>query len=205
MNSKVLVLLDLETTGLDPIKDRILEIGVILIDWELNEIHQEDWVLHIPREEALKLMNPTVRKMHTDNGLLDACEKSDLTLEVAEVLVMRLLEKYLEDSTRFVVVGNSVHFDKLFIKNQMKLLNTLLHYRIIDVSNFSIVAERWTPNKFEAIRKNLKERQQQYKERKIREHRVSYDLDNCLHQLKLYKKLIFKEKPMTDKKEEIHW
>lgn len=190
MNSKVIVLLDLETTGLDPVRDLILEIGLIIVDWNLDEKSRANWIIHYPKEELLKKMTPLVQRMHTDNELLDDCNLSLLNSSNVEYMVMKTLEPYLEEGSHFIMAGNSVFFDRMFIKNQMKLLNTLFHHRLIDVSNFSVVAERWTPNKFELIRNELKE----LKVEKIKEHRVITDLENCLNQLRSYKDLIFKEK-----------
>ncbi len=188
MNSKVLVWLDLETTGLDPINDSILEVGIILTDWDLNEITRQNWIIH--REEVeFKKMTSFVQRMHTDNGLWEECRASPLSVKVAEVDIMRFLEPYLEKATLFILGGNSVHFDRSFIETNMRLLSTLLHHRIVDISSISLIIEKWAPEKFEQTRKTIKEK---LKSMALKEHRTLSDLVRCLEYARMYKDLIFK-------------
>lgn len=64
-----LIWLDLETTGLDPKKERILEVGVRITNEQLNVLASFSEVLSCPREVLLD-MDPFVWGMHTKNGLL---------------------------------------------------------------------------------------------------------------------------------------
>ncbi|HRE00672.1 MAG TPA: exonuclease domain-containing protein, partial [Ilumatobacteraceae bacterium] len=70
----MLVWMDLEMTGLDASKDVIVEIATIVTDDQLRIVAEgPDLVIHQP-PQALELMVPFVRDMHTRSGLLAAIE-----------------------------------------------------------------------------------------------------------------------------------
>lgn len=62
--------LDLETTSLDPEAGEILEIGIVLTDLALNEIAESSWLVR-PKQLDMLTIHPTVREMHTKNGLFE--------------------------------------------------------------------------------------------------------------------------------------
>ncbi len=68
-----LLWIDLETTGLSPAEDEILEIGMILTDDQLNPIAELELLVQPSTYGMARLAaKPYVQKMHTDNGLLRA-------------------------------------------------------------------------------------------------------------------------------------
>jgi oligoribonuclease len=69
-----LVWIDVETTGLDPDYDQLLEVAMVITDSELEPIAGFDSVVHWT--EFLGV-NETVFKMHTDNGLFEDCRAGD--------------------------------------------------------------------------------------------------------------------------------
>ena len=84
----VLIWMDLEMTGLDPMSDVIVEIATIITDDELNIIAEgPDLVIHQP-EEVLSKMNEVVTNMHTESGLLDQITASTLSLDEAGRLTL---------------------------------------------------------------------------------------------------------------------
>ena len=186
MNSRAIVWLDLETTGLDSRSDRILELGVILTDWQLNELGRSSWVVHYPSDSLIKLPR-VVKKMHTENKLLDEVEKSPLSLEEVEHKTMRFLTPYLEKGTKFIVGGNSVTFDKLFIEHCMPLLDLLFHHRIIDATSVGLISEQWCSNSYNSMKKLLSDKIYP----KENDHRALGDLDKCLNYMRCYKNYIF--------------
>lgn len=149
----VLTWIDLETTGLDPDQGRILEFAAVFTDLQLNQLAEVQGLVAQPVAEALPLMNDYVRKMHTENGLLDALANGPQMaychgLELAETKLLlhrdmvrdRLVDPEVEVDmpVNFIIAGNTIGFDKAFIKAQMPSLFKELHYRQLDVSSYKV-------------------------------------------------------------------
>ena len=82
LQTNPLVWLDMEMTGLDPQTCVPLQVAVILTNENLDEIEATEITIWQP-ESALEIMSPFVRKMHTDNGLLDQVRVSPVGLSHA--------------------------------------------------------------------------------------------------------------------------
>ena len=126
--------IDLETTGLDPDNDRIIEVG-----WFLSEHHEqvteEQSVLITPDKIAWELMQQDlfVQTMHTENDLLKDMESfGTILVEDAEDQILELLDKH--ELGKPILAGSSVHFDRSFIRNWMPRLDRRLSHRHMDVS-----------------------------------------------------------------------
>ena len=126
--------IDLETTGLDPDNDRIIEVG-----WMLTEHHHviepAQSVLITPDKIAWELMQQDlfVQTMHTENDLLKDMESFGTILaEDAEDQILELLDKH--DLGKPILAGSSVHFDRGFIRNWMLRLDRRLSHRHMDTS-----------------------------------------------------------------------
>ena len=90
-----LVWLDLEMTGLDPKRHRIIEIATIITDSELNIIAEgPDLVIHA-HDKILERMNDYVHEMHRSSGLLDEVRESKISIEEAEKQTLEFLNKHL--------------------------------------------------------------------------------------------------------------
>lgn len=144
--SDTLLWLDLETTGLEPRSETILEIAAFTASMEkpfdLHPLYED--VLHCdPRVKAG--VDPIVRGMHTTNGLWEACEKSTRTLLEAD-LNLSLLIGNPEHSV--ILAGSSVHFDHAFIKVHMPLTALRLSHRHYDVSAVKLFAQSLGMEKF---------------------------------------------------------
>ena len=86
--------IDLETTGLDPDNDRIMEVG-----WFLSEHHEqvteEQSVLITPDKIAWELMQQDlfVQTMHTENDLLKDMETfGTIMVDDAEDQILEILD-----------------------------------------------------------------------------------------------------------------
>jgi oligoribonuclease len=134
-----LLWLDLETTGLEPVHDRILEIAIIETEFDNPFVPPKPFGYIYERvvkfDASLYDLSPFIREMHTKNGLLDACKYADFYIEEIDVF---LEEKYGPRSEvvdeRPILAGSTIHFDHSFIETHMPRFNKILSYRHYDVS-----------------------------------------------------------------------
>ena len=127
--------IDLETTGLDPDYDRVIEVGWFLSDHHIK-ITDPQSVLITPDKIAWELMQQDtfVQTMHTENGLLKDMESfGTILIEDAEDQILEDLDKEAGDIL-LILSGASVHFDRGFIRNWMPRLERRLSHRHMDVS-----------------------------------------------------------------------
>lgn len=133
---------DVETTGLDPTRDPIIEIACILTDVNLTEnIHHLSTPINAgpglikQRLEA----NPFVEEMHTKNGLLSCLHTTDgmwPTVDEAEHFIIEMLQDMLLEPGKVMLAGSGVaHFDKRVLEIQMPRLTKWFHYRPMDIGN----------------------------------------------------------------------
>lgn len=147
-----LIWIDLEMTGLDPNKERIIEIATIVTDKDLN-ILAEGPVLAIHQsDELLNQMNDWCQKTHSENGLIERVKESRLTERAAELQTLDFLKQWTVKGTS-PICGNSVAQDKRFLFNYMPELADYFHYRHLDVSTLKELARRWKPEILEKFQK----------------------------------------------------
>ncbi len=182
-NIRNLVWIDLEMTGLDPLQNVILEIACIITSQDLEVIAQTPSIAINHSEEVLKKMDAWCVKMHTETGLLDAVKKSSFSLQDAEQHILHFVKNYCYDD-KSLLCGNSIWFDKFFLRLHMPTLYNFLHYRIIDVSTVKELIRRWYPNDPQA---NFK---------KNNSHKALEDIQESIAELKHYKKHFFKNSLM---------
>lgn len=143
-NKQNLIWIDLEMTGLDPEKERIIEIATIVTDKDLN-ILAEGPVLAIHQpDELLNKMSEWCVKTHTENGLVERVKQSKLTERAAELQTLDFLRKWVPKGAS-PICGNSVAQDKRFLYRYMPDLAEFFHYRHLDVSTLKELASRWKP------------------------------------------------------------
>lgn len=144
LDKQNLIWIDLEMTGLDPEKERIIEIATIVTDKDLN-ILAEGPVLAIHQPEALlSKMSDWCVKTHTENGLVERVRQSKLTERAAELQTLDFLKKWVPKGVS-PICGNSVAQDKRFLFKYMPELADYFHYRHLDVSTLKELASRWKP------------------------------------------------------------
>ncbi len=140
----VLVWCDLEMTGLDPVTNAVIELGVIITGPDLQPRAEYEAAIWQP-EDVLARMEPFVRDMHSRNGLLERVRKSDTSLRTAEREVSKLVLQHTEYGEG-ILAGNSIHTDRTFIARHFPGFDRLLHYRMVDVSSLKILTRSWFPN-----------------------------------------------------------
>ena len=136
-----IVWLDMEMTGLDPRVCVPLQIAVVITDSNLNELEVCESTIW-QSEETLAGMEPFVRRMHTDNGLLDRVRASDTSVVQSERMVMAAVARWCPFGCG-VLAGNSIHTDRAFVRVYFPTLHGYLHYRMIDVSSVKELVSRW--------------------------------------------------------------
>ncbi len=137
--------MDLEMTGLEPSRDVIVEIAVLLTDDELNVVAEGPDLVVSATPEQLDGMDPFVRNMHTRSGLLEAIRSSTLSLEAAGVLVLDFLKQHIPESKTVPLAGNSIGTDRRFLAAYLPEIDEWLHYRSVDVSTLKELCRRWYP------------------------------------------------------------
>lgn len=140
-----LVWIDMEMTGLDPEKDRILEIAVLVTDPDLNILAEGPNLAVFQPEEVLAGMDEWNRTHHGRSGLLDRVRGSAETVELAESKVLAFCARHLPPKTS-PLCGNSIGQDRRFLVRYMPALHDFFHYRNVDVSTVKELVRRWYPS-----------------------------------------------------------
>ncbi len=150
-----LVWVDMEMSGLDPEKERILEVALIVTDSELNVIAEAPvYVIH-QSDELLDRMDAWNKGTHGKSGLIDRVKMSHVTEEMAEAALIRFLRPYVNKGMS-PLCGNTIGQDRRFMVKYMPKLEAYLHYRNIDVSTLKELARRWRPELVDGFKKAQK-------------------------------------------------
>jgi oligoribonuclease len=132
--------IDVETSGLDPYTCDLLEVAAVVTKADLVPSASMHCILHAP-VSARENVDPVVLRMHTENGLWDACAASTATLEDATRALRELIAVHCEG--RPTLAGSSVHFDADWLAAKMPALTSRLHYRRFDSRTLSSALEMW--------------------------------------------------------------
>lgn len=152
--------IDLETTGLDPESDQIVEAACVVTDDDLKEIARFERVLHHPQAAGLADVapedrgaagahtgiDPYVIEMHQVNGLWRASANSSKGVrETAHALATFIAKHAKNNGERPQLGGASVHFDRAFLREHMPEVERELHHRHLDTSSWNELARRTWP------------------------------------------------------------
>eukprot|EP00850_Spirogloea_muscicola_P013653 SM000094S24670 [mRNA] locus=s94:83011:85416:+ [translate_table: standard] len=147
-HSMPLVWVDLEMTGLDIEKHRILEIACIITDGRLkHQIAGPDLVIN-ETEEVLAGMNEWCQEHHLKSGLVDRVRSSNISLLDAEQQVLAFVQRHTQ-AKQAMLAGNSVYVDFLFMKKYMPLLAEHFSHVVVDVSTIAALCARWYPQELD--------------------------------------------------------
>jgi oligoribonuclease len=142
--SENLVWIDLEMTGLDPDRDRIIEIATIVTDSQLVTLAEGPVIaIHQP-DVVLEAMDDWNRRTHGESGLIERVRRSEVTAAEAERRTLEFLESHAEPGAS-PMCGNSICQDRRFLYREMPRLEKFFHYRNLDVSTVKELARRWAP------------------------------------------------------------
>ena len=156
-NSQNLIWIDLEMTGLDPLKDRIIEIASIVTDVNLNIVAEgPELVIHQPKC-VLEAMDEWNQAHHGRSGLISRVLESQLSTGEAERLTLDFLRLWVPERAS-PICGNSICQDRRFLAQAMPELERYFHYRNLDVSTVKELARRWAPEVVEGFTKSGRHR-----------------------------------------------
>lgn len=169
MKKAKLLWVDLEMTGLDPEKDKILEVAAIATDMDLNEIATYEAVIKVDENIIKERMVGEFWERNQDS--YNALVKQNQNGKSAQAVEKELLE-FLDQNfgKEIYLAGNSIHQDRKFIEREMPELNKRLHYRMLDVSAWKIYFENALGQKFT----------------KKDSHRALDDINGSIEELKWY-------------------
>jgi len=172
-----LVWIDLEMTGLDLERERIIEIATIVTDSNLNVL-SEGPVLAISQGQVfLDEMDEWNQTHHSRSGLLDRIEKEGVGEREAEAMTLSFINEFVLQGEA-TLCGNSVCQDRRFLNRYMPTLESFLHYRNIDVSSIKELSKRWRPDLQDLIKKKGS-------------HSALLDIRESIEELKVYRDHFF--------------
>ncbi len=168
-----LVWMDLEMTGLDPHNDKIIEMATLITDSELNIIAEGPCLIIHQTEEVLDQMNDWCKKHHGESGLTQAVRQSQISQDEACRLTREFILKYCKKGCS-PLCGNSIGQDRMFLMHHMPEILETLHYRVVDVSSFKELFNRWYGKKRTKFEKKTS-------------HRALDDIIESIEELKFYR------------------
>ena len=188
-----LAFLDLETTGLDPAADIILEIGIVLTDRNLETLAVFDRVVCWPElryNPALQEMeipfgvHDKVVEMHTKNGLWEESYRSTKDLEACLADAAYWLGQHMGDlDYKVYMAGNTIGFDRQFLyMNDFKFLD-IFHHRSVDVSSLRVLYEEWVTKEYDYATNAIPVDNDL--------HRAIPDCHDSINKLKFFRKSLF--------------
>ena len=141
-----LVWIDCEMTGLDLDVDELVEIAIVITDFELNVLDPGFQIVIKPDDSALAHMNDFVTKMHESSGLLDEIP-GGVSLAEAEFEALEYIQRFVPEG-KAPLAGNTIGTDRMFLARFMPRVDRWLHYRNVDVSSIKELSRRWYPRAY---------------------------------------------------------
>lgn len=178
-----LIWIDMEMTGLDPEKERIIEIATIVTDSDLNVVAEGPvFAVHQP-DSLLQAMDNWNTKQHNGSGLVARVKASHVTEREAELATLEFLRQYVP-AGKSPMCGNTIYQDRRFLVKYMPELEKYFHYRLLDVSTLKELALRWAPRVYNGLQKESK-------------HLALDDIRESIEELKYYRGRLFNPEVLT--------
>jgi len=139
-----LIWVDMEMTGLDPDRDRVIEVAMVITDVDLQVVAQAPVLVVHQSDEVLAGMDAWNTATHGRSGLTARVRASALDETTAESQLLEFLAARVP-ARASPMCGNSVCQDRRFMARWMPRLERHFHYRNLDVSTLKELARRWRP------------------------------------------------------------
>jgi len=180
--SDLLVWIDCEMTGLDVSIDELVEVAVVITDYDLVAVDPGFSIVIKPDQSAFDNMGEFVTNMHKESGLLEEIPNG-VALADAEYAVNEYILKFVPTAESAPLAGNTIGTDRTFLAKYMPRVDSHLHYRSIDVSSIKELSRRWFPRVyFNAPAKDGG-------------HRALADIRESIRELEYYRKAVFTPEP----------
>ena len=131
-------------TGLDLTSDELVEVAVVITDYDLQPVDPGFAIVIKADQSAIDGMNDFVREMHTKSGLIDEIPNG-VSLADAEYAVLEYILRFVPGSQTAPLAGNTIGTDRTFLAKYMPRVDKHLHYRSIDVSSIKELSRCWFP------------------------------------------------------------
>ncbi|MBJ7263590.1 MAG: oligoribonuclease [Burkholderiaceae bacterium] len=151
-NEHRLVWLDMEMTGLDPEKERIIEVAVVVTEPDLTVVAEGPVIVVHQPDSLLDAMDSWNTATHGRSGLTDKVRASTVSEAQAEEALIVFLSKHV-GAGKSPLCGNSIGQDRRFMVRYMPKLEAFFHYRNLDVSTLKELAKRWRPDVYKGFDK----------------------------------------------------
>ena len=180
--SDLLVWIDCEMTGLDISIDELVEVAVVITDYDLVPVDPGFSIVIKPDQSAFDNMGEFVLNMHKSSGLLEEIPNG-VALADAEYAVNEYILRYVPTPQTAPLAGNTIGTDRTFLAKYMPRVDSHLHYRSIDVSSIKELSRHWFPRVyFNAPAKNGG-------------HRALADILESIRELEYYRRAVFTAEP----------
>ena len=169
-------------TGLDIAVDELVEVAVVITDYDLKLVDEGFSIVIKPDKTALDNMGDFVRNMHAESGLLDEIPHGKALAE-AEYEVLEYILRFVPEHNTAPLAGNTIGTDRAFLAKYMPRVDSHLHYRNVDVSSIKELSRRWYPRAyFQSPAKNGG-------------HRALADILESIRELDYYRSVVFVPAP----------
>lgn len=144
-----LCFLDFETTGLDPRTGaEPIEVAALVTDDRLNELGRFESLIATAR--PVNEWDPFCWELHAKSGLLALLDQTGERNPVAARCrtgdkIADVLARVAPAGAPLHLAGNSVHFDRSFLRAYFPAVERRFHHRHLDVSAVRLAAEVFAP------------------------------------------------------------
>jgi oligoribonuclease len=173
-----LIWIDLEMTGLNPDKDRIIEIATVVTDKELTVLAEGPVCAIHQADGTLAGMDEWNTRQHATSGLTERVRASSVDESRAEQETLTFLRQHVDQGVS-PMCGNSICQDRRFLIRHMPELAAFFHYRNLDVSTLKILVKLWMP-----------EISGRFEKQSV--HLALADIHDSIRELRFYREHLFK-------------
>ncbi|MET0186653.1 oligoribonuclease [Schauerella aestuarii] len=177
-NENRLIWLDMEMTGLDPEKERIIEVAVVVTEPDLTVVAEGPVIVVHQSNELLDAMDHWNTSTHGRSGLTEKVRASTIDEAQAEATLIAFLAQHVP-AGKSPMCGNTIGQDRRFMVRYMPKLEEFFHYRNLDVSTLKELARRWRPDVYKGFDKKSR-------------HEALADIYESIDELKYYREHFLK-------------
>ncbi len=177
-NENRLIWLDMEMTGLDPEKERIIEVAVVVTEPDLTVVAEGPVIVVHQSDSLLDAMDNWNTSTHGKSGLIDKVKASTVTEAEAEDTLLAFLAQHVP-AGKSPMCGNTIGQDRRFMFAYMPRLEPFFHYRNLAVSTRKELARRWAPAVYKGFEKKSR-------------HEALADIYESIDELKYYREHFLK-------------